>query len=261
MERVISSAPLFAGSLFLGMLLFLEVGRRCGVRCLAKYPEEERVAIGMVEGAVYGLLSLLLAFTFNGAASRFDARRQLIVEETNAIGTAYLRLDLLPTDTQPALRENFRQYVETRLAAYRKLPDVAAAKAELARSIKLQGAIWTQAIDAARRTESPAVITLVLSSLNEMIDITTTRTVAVQTHPPVEIFAMLFGVALASALLAGYGMAANKARNWVFGVGFAAVVAVAVFVTIDLEFPRVGLIRIDSVDQILVELRESMNPR
>jgi hypothetical protein len=259
MDSVIS-APLFAGSVFLGMLLFLEIGRRCGVRRIAKYPEEARVEIGAVEGAVYGLLSLLVAFTFNGAASRFDARRHLIVEETNAIGTAYLRLDLLLTDAQPALRENFRRYVEVRLAVYRKLPDLAAAKAELVRSIKLQGAIWTQAVDAVRRADSSGVNVLVLSSLNEMIDITTTRTVAAQTHPPLAIFVMLFGLALASALLAGYGMAASKARHWVFMVGFAAVVAIAVFVTIDLEFPRFGLIRIDSVDRILVELRESMNP-
>ncbi len=257
MEKAMS-APLFAISLFLGMLLFLEIGRRFGAYRITKDPEGARVGIGAVEGAVYGLLSLLLAFTFSGATSRFDARRNLIVEETNAIGTAYLRLDLLPADAQPALRENFRQYVDARLAVYRKLPDIEAAKAELARSTKLQGEIWTQAVSAVRRVESAAATTLVLSSLNEMIDITTTRTVAAITHPPLAIFAMLFVLALAGSLLAGYGMAAGKGRNWVFVLGFAAVVAVAVFVTIDIEFPRFGLIRIDSVDRILVELRESM---
>jgi len=72
-------------------------------------PEGARAGAGAVEGSVFGLLGLLIAFTFSGAAFRFDARRQLAVEETNAIGTAYLRLDLLPADKQPALRDSFRR--------------------------------------------------------------------------------------------------------------------------------------------------------
>jgi hypothetical protein len=83
-------------ALFLGMLLLLETGRRLGVRRLASDPEGARAGTGTVEGAVFALLGLLVAFTFSGAASRFDQRRDLIVEETNDIGTAYLRLDLLP---------------------------------------------------------------------------------------------------------------------------------------------------------------------
>ena len=101
-----------------------------------------------MDGAVFALLGLLVAFTFSGAASRFDARRHLIVEETNAIGTAYLRLDLLPASAQPALRDLFRRYLDSRLEVYRKLPDLDAAKAELARSTQLQGEIWSQAVAA-----------------------------------------------------------------------------------------------------------------
>ena len=94
---------------------------------------------GAMEGAVFALLGLLVAFTFSGAAARFDTRRQLIVEETNAIGTAYVRLDLLPADAQPTLRARFRQSLATRLEAYRKLPDVAAVRAALARSATIAG--------------------------------------------------------------------------------------------------------------------------
>lgn len=83
-----------------------------------------------MEGAVFALLGLLIAFTFSGAATRFDTRRQLIIEETSDIGTAYLRLDLLPVEAQPGLREKFREYVDARLEVYRKLPDIAAAKKE-----------------------------------------------------------------------------------------------------------------------------------
>ena len=82
-------------ALFLGMLV-LEVGWRIGARRLAEDPNGADAGVGAVEGAVFALLGLLIAFTFSEAASRFDTRRQLIVEETNDIGTAYLRLDLLP---------------------------------------------------------------------------------------------------------------------------------------------------------------------
>ncbi len=248
----------FALSLLVVILLFLEAGRRIGSWHREKNLGGRQEGLGAVEGAIFGLMGLLIAFTFSGAASRFDTRRQLIVEEANAIGTAYLRIDLLPPGAQPPLRENFRQYLDARLGVYRALPDIAAAKGELARSTTLQGEIWAQAVIACQETASPATMTLVLSALNEMIDITTTRTMALLTHPPMIIFAMLGAVAMASALLAGYGMAVNKARSWLHILGFAVIMAVTLYVIIDLEYPRVGLIRIDAFDQVLVDLRASM---
>ena len=255
----IVTALIIAIGLFIGILVLLDVGRRLGARRLASDPEGARAGTGTVEGAVFALLGLLIAFTFTGAAARFDARRDLIVQETNAIGTAWLRLDLLPASAQPAIRENFRQYVDSRLATYRKLPDVAAAKAEFARSIQLQGEIWTQAVAAGRLDGAPPPATmLLLPALNEMIDITTTRAMAAQMHPHPAIYGMLVGLALASALLAGYAMAGGKSRSWLHIIGFPAVMAVAVYLIIDLEFPRLGLVRIDAFDQALVELRASM---
>ena len=182
-----------------------------------------------------------------------------IVEEVNDIGTAYLRVDLLPASAQPALRESFRRYVDSRLAVYRTLPDLTAAQRELTISTQLQKEIWSQAVSACRATESPATTTLMISALNAMIDITTTRTMAGQMHPPPVIFVMSIGLALASALLAGYAMAAGKTRSWLHMVGFAAIMALAVYVILDLEYPRLGFIRVDAFDQALVELRQSMN--
>src|SRR5262245_2395126 len=101
------------------MLLLFEVGRRIGLRRRAKATEGAIAGSGVIEGAVFALFGLLVAFTFSGAAARFDTRRQLIVEETNAIGTAYLRLDLLPVAAQLTLRERFRQYLAARLEDYR----------------------------------------------------------------------------------------------------------------------------------------------
>jgi len=91
-----------------------------------------------------------------------------------------------------------------------------------------------------------------------MIDIITTRTTATAMHPPVVIFVLLYGLALIAALLAGYGMSAAKARSWLHMIGFAASMALAVHVVIDIEYPRLGLIRVDTFDQVLVDVLESM---
>jgi len=247
---------LFAVVLLGGMLLLLELGRRIGWRRMASDAEGARAGLGAVDGAVFALLGLLIAFTFSGAAARFDARRQFIVEEANAIRTAYLRLDMLPEKDQPALRDTFRKYVDARLLACRKLPDIRAQRAEFAVATKLQGEIWRDAV-AACRTYAPATMVL-LPALNAVFDIATTRTMAAEMHPPKVVFGMLAGLALASSLLAGYGMAASRTRSWIHIVAFAGMMALAVYVILDMEYPRFGLIRVDAFDQVLIDVRASM---
>ena len=253
---IIFFVALFAGGLFLGMLLFQEAGRRLGERRLAADPEEARTGLGGIEGAVFALMGLLIAFSFSGAESRFDERRHLVVHEANAIGTAYLRLDLLPADAQPKMKDLFRRYLDTRLEAYRSMPDLSAAMAALTRSFALQGDIWRGALEASR--SEPQARMLLVPALNEMFDITTTRTAAFQMHPPTIIFAMLGLVALACALFAGYATAGSKSRSLVHSVGFVLILSLTVYVILDLEFPRMGLIRVDATDKVLADLRESM---
>jgi hypothetical protein len=248
----------FSGTLFVGMLVLIEIGRLAGARRLTRDPEGARTGISAVEGSLFGLLGLLIAFTFSGAASRLDARRLLITQEANNIGTAWLRLDLLPAEAQPELRDLFRRYLDSRLETYKKLPDLAAAETELAHSIALQGEIWKKAVEAVRAGPPGPTGSLLLNSLNSMFDIVTSRTAAARTHPPAVIYLMLGALAFAAALLAGFGMAGAKTRSWIHVIGFAAVLSLTVYVILDLEFPRLGLIRVDAFDQSLYELRESM---
>src|SRR5690349_7738050 len=121
-----------------GILLFLRFGRWLGKRVIAKHGGEIPPSVGSLEAAVFAILGLLIAFTFSGALTRFDVRRAQAVDEANAIGTAYLRIALLPASAQPKLRETMRNYVDARIATYQKLPDVKAAQAEAARSMQLQ---------------------------------------------------------------------------------------------------------------------------
>ena len=247
---------LLAGGLFLAVLLFLEIGRRIGCAALAKESKESASGAGAIDAAVYGLLALLIAFTFSGAATRFEARRHLITEEANAIGTAFLRLDLLPEGPRLMLKEKFRQYVDTRLEVYRNLPDIEAAKAALARSAAIQSEIWSESITASREIFPQPAAILLLPALNQMIDITTTRSVAMQNHPPSIIFIMLIFLALLSALLAGYSMACSSSK--IHMLVFAAILSITVYVILDLEYPRLGLVQINTADQVLVEVRQSM---
>jgi hypothetical protein len=249
---------LLSVGLFLGMLLFLEVGRRIGMRQLAKDPEGARTGLGAVEGAVFALLGLLIAFTFSGAASRLDSRRHLIAEEANAIGTAFLRLDLLSDRYRDSLRTEFRSYVKYRVEAYRKLPDIEAAKQEWNKAAELQGKIWKQAVVACREDGSQPATMLLLPALNQMIDITSTRLMAMRLHPPYVIFGMLTVLALVSALVAGYGMSGRKARSWLHVLGYAAITAVTMYVILDLEYPRLGLLTLDKADAMMVELLRGM---
>src|SRR6185369_11884510 len=96
-----ASAPVVAGILVLGVAGCLEIGRALGLRGLKGDPGGALSGLGPIEGAIFGLMGLILAFTFSGAAERFDLRKHLIIEEANAIGTAYLRVDLLPPAAQP----------------------------------------------------------------------------------------------------------------------------------------------------------------
>ena len=249
------AAALLSLGLFVAMLVVHELGRRLRLRHLARGWEGEVSGAGLVEGAVFALLGLLLAFTFAGAASRFDERRKLIVDEANAIGTAYLRLDLLAPAARDELRSRFRDYLDSRLRVYRALPDLQAAETELTRSAQLQQQIWSRAVTAASGVQ-PATM-LLLPALNEMFDITTTRTMAARTHPPFVVFAMLGALCMLGAFIVGYAMGAPK-RTWVHVVTFAATLAAAFYMIIDLEFPRLGLIKVDDFDQVLVDLRQSM---
>ena len=248
----------FSAALFFGILVCLVAGRRLGIRAMRRGGGEAR-NIGSLETAVFALLGLLIAFTFSGGLSRFDERRVQAVQEATAIGTAYLRIDLLPAAAQPRLRESFRSYADSRIATYRKLPDLAAARSELERSRELQQEIWTQTVDALRRPDArPSAEVPVVSATNEMFDLAAVRVAATQMHPPSLIYAMLAVLAAAAALLAGYQTAGDKGYDWIHKLGFAAIVSLTVYVILDIEHPRLGVVRIDAIDQLLIGVRAGM---
>ncbi len=244
--------------LLLGMLGCFELGRRIGLRWRERNPEEAGQPTAAIDAAVFALFGLLIAFTFSGASGRFDDRRHVAIQEANAIGTAWLRVDLLPEPAQRELRPLYRAYVESRLDVYRSWNDEGAVQAALDRGAALQARIWKTSIAAARADGNPGVISLVGASLNEMIDVTTTRMAMRMIHPPKAIFVLLFALGLASSMVAGFSMGRGSIRIWLHTVVFAVTIAASVYVIIDMEYPRVGLIRVDEIDRLLADVLAGM---
>ena len=249
---------LFAGVLTLGIVIMLELGRRIRLVQQARHGDEMGRGLGAVEGAVFGLMGLLLAFTFSGAAARFDLRRHQIIDEANNIGTAWLRLDLLAPEARMVIQDKFRQYVDARIETYRAIPDTARVNAALTRTSQLQQEIWTLSVTAAHEVSGPQAAILLMPALNEMFDIASTRLATTRMHPPTIIYLMLFVLTMICSFLAGYDMGAETTRSWVHMLGFALILGVAVYVIVDLEYPRMGLIRLDAFDQLLVNVRAWM---
>lgn len=256
MVFVLVSAAI-AIALFLGMLLFLEIGRRLAVRRVVKRGASASAGVGVVDGAVYGLLALLIGFMFHGAADRFDRRRQLIADQENAAGTAWLRVDALPAEQQVAVRAGLRRYMDALIAYYAVQPNAQVPLQETPELKRAESDLWATAVSACKAPGGEPARMLLLPTLNELFDAVDMERMSRRIHPPSIIFVMLGIAALATALFAGHGMASGP-RNWMYIIGIAATVSVATYVIVELEYPRAGLFRVNAMDQLLVELRASM---
>jgi hypothetical protein len=252
---MIITAILLCLALFAGMLVCLEVGFRIGKRFQQAAGGEET---GILDGAVFALLGLLLGFAFAGAVERFGHRRDLIIEEVNAIGTAYLRIDLLEATDQPPFRTLFSDYITARVNLYDVLDKGGDPEPTFKTIAQLQKKIWGAAIAGVSKTSKQDTAEVVLPALNEMFDIATERKVLLGVHTPQLILGLLMAVSLLSALLAGNGMARPGKRHTWHGAIFAAAVSLTIYAILDLDHPRAGVIRLDSADKAFRDLQTSL---
>jgi len=245
--------------LFLGMVALQIAGHHYAIRRRENDPVAGSEGTAAVEAALYALVGLLVAFTFSGAETRLSARRQLIVEEVQSIGTAYLRFDLVRAEDAAVLREEMRRYVDARLSYYDKLLDFAAARAERRQADELQQQIWTHAVAASAKMGDSRAALLVLQSLNQAFDVATARYAALRTHVPGAIFILLLVLALACAFFAGIGMARRRGPpSYLHMIMFAGILSVTAYVILNLEFPRAGFVTLHRFDDFLVEQRAAM---
>jgi|SRR5215469_4387181 hypothetical protein len=253
-----------AAAFFSGSLILLNYGRFLGLRYLKR--KGSIAGFAATEGAVFGLIGLLLAFTISGALQRWDDRRQLVVQEANAVATAYDRLALFEAAVAPDLQDKLKNYVLARIEFYRTPHDFSPWKdsEEIWSSVQkdktdaLRDEIWDAAVAACPSTNFRPACLPALTALNNAFEVARLRLGALERHPPQVIYAMLFGLGLGGSLLAGFGMAAATVRSWVHMISFAGALAVALYAVTDVEFPRLGLVRVDSSDHFLVDAYNHM---
>ena len=223
------------------VLLSIEAGSRIG-RYRRRHAEEEREAlVGSIAAATLALLGLVLAFTFGLAASRFDARRQVVVEEANAIGTTYLRAGLLPHDRGERVRELLTQYVDSRL----EVAETGDFDVALRRADELHRALWTEAEALGRQHPDSIVVGLFIQSLNETIDIHARRVlVSFQGRLPAVLWGAIGVVTILTMAGVGYFGGLARSRRSPAQMVLALTFSAILLLIADLDRPKAGLLEV-----------------
>jgi hypothetical protein len=241
----------FAATLGL-VLLSVEAGYRRGRHRHRVSQEERDESVGVMVAATLGLLAFLLAFTFGLAASRFDARRMIVLDEANAIGTTYLRAAMLP-EHRDEIRARLREYVDVRLEAVRSGLVQQGAR----RSEEIQGQLWARTVALGEKNPTSIVVGLFIQSLNEVIDLHAKRlVVAIGSRIPGIIWAGLYGVAILSLAGMGYQAGLAGTPRSVETLAVALSFSVVIWLIADLDRPGQGFLRVSQ--QAMQDLRGSM---
>jgi hypothetical protein len=235
-------AAIIQCTFFALMLAATEVGFRLGRKSEADMPAETRSPIATVEAALLGVLALLLGFTMSMAVSRFEARRQLVIDEANAIGTSLLRAQLLPTPEGPEIANLLREYINVRVQYGTSGNDLERLDALHTQTELLQRELWTRAAAYAQKDPNPVKAGLLLQSLNESIDLEAARWAAFQNRVPQNVIYVNAALALLAAMLVGYSFGVNGRRNIFSTCVLALAITLVLAVIIDLDRPRWGFI-------------------
>jgi hypothetical protein len=234
------------------VLLSIEGGTRLGRFRRSRSDGEKEAPVGAMVGSTLGLLAFMLAFTFGMAAARYDTRKQLVLDEANAILTTYLRAGMLP-DRREDVRSLLRTYVDARLEAVQSGKTAEG----LRRSDELQGRLWAHAVAVGEQHPDSIVVGLFIQSLNDVIDLHAKRvTAGIRNRIPGPIWAVLFLLAILSLGTMGYH-AGLTGTSRSFAVVTVSIAFSSVIVLIaDLDRPQQGVLTVSQ--QALVDARQSM---
>jgi len=243
--------------LFVLMVIAHAIGHKLKLSHFAKKNFEHSDGLGPVEGSLLGLLALLLSFTFSLSASRYDDRRQVVIDEANAIGTAILRCDLYPDTIKKELTSNFRKYVDARIEYFDAGIDESKITIAKKNTEKYYTKIWNIATNTSQNSENVLRFQQMIPALNSMIDIVTSREESKNATVPESIFWLLFLLILSSSFIIGYSDS-KKHINHVLILGFCLMTCLTVLLILDLDRPRRGLINVNNSEQKIVELKEML---
>jgi hypothetical protein len=235
------------------MQAFFYVGVRVRKKKSVKDASFDEKSFGAAEGALMGLLALMLAFSFSMSSGRHDTRINVIVQEANAIGTAVLRADLYPDSIRKAFRHDFKRYVESRIEFFEAGTDSARITHSLEQTNTIQQSLWQRAAKLGQDKENMHRTSQMIPALNDVIDIVTTRNAANMAKVPELIIYLLFVLCITAAFMIGYSV--GKKPDWITMVIFGGMVAITIYLIVDLDRPRRGIITMKTANIQIVNLR------
>ena len=249
----IDSAVIALG-LFLALIAALEVGRRLGLKARPGLDDAARSQASSLQNAIVGMLALLLAFTLSMAINRYETRRQLVLEEANAIGTTYLRAKMLPAPYASEAAELLRQYVANRLEFFDAGIDQQRLRADNEQAAQLQRQLWSIATTTSAQDNRAISTSLFVQALNDTIDLQATRLAAFQNRVPETVIWLLLGVAVATVGVVGYNNGLGNRHHTFGALTLIVLITIIIWVIIDLDRPLRGLIQVSQ--QSIVSLQD-----
>ena len=249
--------PWLLGFLMLSLLVW---GRHIGVTAHARHGEHQTKADETMMGAIFGLLALLIAFSFSGASDRYDHRRELIAKEVSTVGTAYASIDLLVERDQPQLREDFRRMLDERIDLYKDVVDQESYELRHDQFDKTRDKLWADAVKSVKDTPFPQklVAAQILPEISDMNDALDNQRLAMKMHPPRVIMLSLFVLILIGAFVTGYNLGLADKQDWLLIFMFITLMAGSFFIIVNLEYPLVGFIGLNDFDAEILRLRQAM---
>jgi hypothetical protein len=242
--------------LFAGCLGAAELGYWLSKREIDSDKKLKKEHLSAVQTAVAALLGLLLAFSVSMAVSRFEARKVAVVDEANAIGTAYLRAALLPESQHAELNEAFKRYTDVRLELARPDWYLAVSSGALEEQSALQRQLFTAGVAAAELDQRAVTTGLYIQAVNEMIDSAGRRDAGLRNHVPETVVYVIFAACLATLGIMGYASRLSGGRSLAAVVIISAVLAAVVFIIADFDRPYRGVITVSQ--QPIEAVRQSM---
>ena len=236
-------------------LALYEIGFRVGRWWQERTPGEQEGPTGVLVGSILGLLAFLLAITMGMASDRFDTRRGLVLEEANTIGTTYLRAGYLPEPASTEIRTHLREYVPLRIAT----SDQATLATNITRSEELLDELWVIAEEVARSPTANDVTALFIESLNDTINLNSSRIIAgVYARVPETVLWLLIGGSVLTLAMVGFSAGTTGQRSVLTAVVLVLAFGAVITLVIDLDRPRDGLIQVSQVP--LIRLQQQLGP-
>ena len=204
--------------------------------------DEKEAPIGAIVGAMLGLLAFILALSFSMAATRFDTRKQLLLDEVNTLGTTFLRTDLLPASQRAESRKLLKAYVDIRVNASQHSEQLSQT---LLDSEAIHERLWSQITALSKQSNDPVLLALYIQSLNDVIDLHSKRvTVALQYHIPGPIWVMLYIVTILTMISVGYQFGATGTNSWMITLFLALSFSAVIMLIADLDRSTSGVLKV-----------------